>query len=65
MADPKDENPTPTPLDRQVAENLGVSADDPHTTPANPENRISLERQAADAENAEQILRNVPENIVG
>ena len=65
MADPKDENPTPTPLDRQVAENLGVSADDPHTSPANPENRISLERQAADAENAEQILRNVPENIVG
>ena len=65
MADPKDENPTPTPRDRQVAENLGVSADDPHTSPATPENRISVERRAADAENAEQILRNVPEQIVG
>ena len=63
MADPKDENPTPR--DREVAENVGADVNDPHESPANPDNRISVERRAADAENAEQIIRNAPETLVG
>ena len=50
----------PTPREAEVADNMGVSATDPHTSPANPENRISVGRRAADAENAEQIVQNVP-----
>ena len=65
MADPKDENPTPTDRDREVAENLGVDPADPHESPANPDNRISVERRAADAEHAGQIIRNAPETLVG
>ena len=34
---------------------------DPHTDPANPDNRISLERQAADSEHAAKIAGEVPE----
>lgn len=65
MADPKDDTPQPTPRDEQVAENLGVSATDPHESPANPDNRIDVRRRAADDENAEQIMRNAPEQILG
>ena len=65
MADPRDENPTPTPREAEVARNVGADPTDPHESPANPENRISVERRAADAENAEQILRNTPEQIIG
>lgn len=63
MADPTDD--TPTPRERQVADNMGADIGDPHESPANPENRISVGRRAADAENAEQILRNAPEEITG
>lgn len=38
---------------------------DEHTSPENPDNRIELNRLAADAENARQILANKPENVVG
>ena len=65
MADPKDENPPPTPREREVARNLGADIDDPHESPANPENRISVGRRAADQENAEQILANMPEVLTG
>ncbi len=38
---------------------------DPHTSPENPDNRIGLDRHAADDENREQILQNAPETILG
>ena len=65
MADPKDENPPPTPREREVAENIGADLNDPHESPANPENRISVGRRAADRENAEQIVENMPEVLTG
>lgn len=65
MADPTDEMPTPTPRERQVAQNMGVDPADPHESPANPENRVEVGRRAADTENAEQILRNAPHEITG
>ena len=65
MADPKDENPPPTPREEEVARNLGVDVNDPHVSPANPENRISVGRRAADRENAEQIVANMPEVLTG
>ena len=65
MADPKDENPPPTQREREVAENIGADLNDPHESPANPENRISVDRRAADQENAEQILANMPEVLTG
>lgn len=63
MADPTDE--TPTPREEQVARNVGANPTDPHESPANPDNRISVDRRAADAENAEQIVRNAPETLTG
>ena len=65
MADPKDENPPPTPREREVAENIGADINDPHESPANPENRISVDRRKADRENAEQIVENMPEVLTG
>ncbi len=69
MADPTDETPdptaNPTPRERKVAEDLNLDVSDPHESPANPENRVGLDRRAADEENREQILRNAPEQIVG
>lgn len=65
MADPTDDTPKPTPRDEQVARNVGADASDAHESPANPDNRISVDRRAADAENAQQILENAPETIVG
>ncbi|MBV0890993.1 cytochrome-c oxidase, cbb3-type subunit III [Paracoccus sp. Z118] len=66
MADPTDDDkPHPTPREQQVADNLHVDASDPHESPANPENRIGIDRRAADDENREQILANAPEAIIG
>jgi len=65
MADPNDKNPPPTPREREVAENLGLDVNDPHVSPANPENRISVDRRKADQENAEQIVANMPEVLTG
>jgi|GEM_PF-44455 len=65
MADPKDENPPPTPREREVAENIGADINDPHESPANPDNRISVDRRKADQENAEQIVANMPEVLTG
>ena len=63
MADPRDQDPnaTPTPREEQVARNVGADPADPHESPANPDNRISVSRRAADAENAQQIIENAPE----
>ncbi len=65
MADQNDDKPHPTPSDRQAAENLHVDATDPHESPANPDNRIGLDRMAADEENRQQILENAPEHTLG
>lgn len=67
MADPRDQDPnaTPTPREEQVARNVGADPTDPHESPANPDNRISVSRRAADAENAQQIIENAPETLTG
>ena len=67
MADPRDQDPnaTPTPREEQVARNVGADPTDRHESPANPDNRMSVSRRAADAENAQQIIENAPETLTG
>nr|WP_273501262.1 cytochrome-c oxidase, cbb3-type subunit III [Paracoccus sphaerophysae] len=48
-----------------MARNVGADPTDPHESPANPDNRISVSRRAADAENAQQIIENAPETLTG
>ncbi|MGL4311707.1 MAG: cytochrome-c oxidase, cbb3-type subunit III, partial [Paracoccaceae bacterium] len=44
-----------------MAENDKDKPVDPHTDPANPDNRISLERRAPDSEHAAKIAGAIPE----